>query len=573
MAGVGHRRTSVGRYLPLAYLVAAVALAAALLPSVLRPPQDLQSTTAAFSPDAPPDDQPPEALIQALRQASSATAGGAPEEEIIEEEVVVVEHVPAVEPRATRGRCFGDPPRQTESLYSALCIPAWTGVDNGGATAPGVSADEVRVAIAVGSSSRTPEGRLDREFDSDDLSEEHDLKVWQTYFNERFEFYGRYLQFVVIKQSTSSEDAQRGSVDKAKLEYDVFAMINLSNASAAMNYTIQQRIIDFGSINNPVPWYNDAFPYAYSFFMDSWQTRNITAELACKQFVGKSPGLINHKSDPTMDYDSPRRWGIIAYQDATRTGAIQYYKDLFARCGEEFHAEHEYNLEGSGAGNTAGAMTKMRAANVTTVLLASDGLGVVAFTAEAEQLGYRPEYIHAGGGGLDSNTNGRLYNANQRGNILGIRPTELPRHDQDQDWFRAYKEVDPDGEPDSSWFRSLQQLSGGIQWAGPNLTPETFWQGMLKQPFRAPDPAWSIGGGYRETLDFAGLKDLTYMDYVSLMWFDPEGDDPDSSRPGAYCHVLGGQRFKFGEIPERVDAIPWFDRDQCIYSPPKGVQG
>ena len=47
--------------------------------------------------------------------------------------------------RAVRGRCFGDPPRQTESLYSALCVPAWTDGDNGGDTAPGVTADEIRV--------------------------------------------------------------------------------------------------------------------------------------------------------------------------------------------------------------------------------------------------------------------------------------------------------------------------------------------------------------------------------------------------------------------------------------------
>ncbi len=572
MASTGRRRTPATRYLPIGYMATAVVLAAVLLPSALRPPQGPQSTTASFSPDAPPDDAPPEVVLQSMRAASSATAGAdvAETEEVVEEEVVVEERQPP--PRPSRGRCFGEPPRQTESLYSTRCIPAWTGADNGGRTAPGVYPDEIRIGIAVTSSSRTPEGRLDREFDAEDLSEEHDLKVWQVYFNERFETYGRYLQFYVVKQPTDSEDSQRASIDKAKHEYDVFAMINRDNASAAMNYSIQNQIIDFGSVNNPVPWYNEAFPYAYSFFMDSWQTRHLTAELACKQFVGKPPGLINHKSDDTMDYDSPRRWGIMAYQDATRTGAIQMYKDLFARCGEEFHAEHEYNLEDN-AGNAGGAMAKMRAADVTTVLLATDGLTVTAFTHEAERLNYRPEYVGAGGGAMDSNSLGRLYHSNQRGNIVGIRPTELPRPEEDQDWYRAYKEIDPDGEPENDWFRSLQQLSGGIQWAGPDLTPETFWQGSLNQPYRAPQPEWSIGGGYRETLDFAGYKDLTYMDYVSLMWFDPEGDDPNSSRSGAYCHALNGHRYKTGEIPEGEDGIPWFDQGQCIYGPPKGVQG
>ena len=73
MAGDGisspRRRTATARYLPMGYLGAAVALAAILLPSILRPPQDLQSTTTAFSPDAPPDDTPPESLLQTLRVA------------------------------------------------------------------------------------------------------------------------------------------------------------------------------------------------------------------------------------------------------------------------------------------------------------------------------------------------------------------------------------------------------------------------------------------------------------------------------------------------------------------------
>ena len=53
------------------YVGAAIALAALLLPTILRPPQDLQNASAAFSPDAPPDEPPPEALLQSLRQASS----------------------------------------------------------------------------------------------------------------------------------------------------------------------------------------------------------------------------------------------------------------------------------------------------------------------------------------------------------------------------------------------------------------------------------------------------------------------------------------------------------------------
>ncbi len=561
-------RAPMAQYVPVGYLVVATALAALLLPTVLRPPQDQQSTTAAFSPDAPPDDAPPEVVLQSLRSASSATAGGVPEEQIIEEEIVTVEAEAPPPGRASRGRCFGDPPRQTESLYSHLCVPAWTGADNGGATAPGVFEDEVRVTLAVGLSSEVPEGRLDREFHASDVDDTRHLKVWQTYFNERFEFYGRYLQFYIIRQSATNADQQRSTVQTAKDQYETFAM--LGNASNAVNEAIRLGIVDFGSVNNPVPFYNDGFPYAYSFTMDSWQTRYMASEVACKHYVGRPPGDLNERQDISFNYDEPRKWGVIAYQDNTRTGAVDMYTDLIERCGGEVTLSQEYNLTDN-AQSIGGTMGKMKAAGVTTLLLGVDGITPSLLTSEAQRIQYFPEYIHAGTGGTDSNSTGRLLEPNQARHMVGLSPNEIPRADEDKDWYRAYKEIDPNGDPDASFFRSLQQVAGGVQHAGPDLNPLTFWHGLSSQPYRAPEPDWSIGGGYRESFDFVAQKDLTYEDYMSLIWFDPEGDDPDSSRSGAWCHVFNGKRFKVGEIP--TDPIPWWDNSQCIHSPPKGTQG
>ncbi len=560
---VAHRRrTAVGKYLPVGYMAVAVSLAAFLLPSALRPPQDQQSTTAAFSPDAPPDDAPPETLLQSMRAASSATAGGQPTEVIeIEDEIVIEQETPP--PAPPRGRCFGDdPPRQTESLYSHRCVPAWGGGDNGGRTAPGVYEDEVRLGIVVGSSSRTPEGRLDREFDSDDFSEEHDLKVWQTYFNERFEFHGRYLQFYVVKQSSQDEDQQRASVRKAKEEYGAFAMIGdgYGQGAAAMQETFRQKMIDFGSIGPDCSFYAQNHPYAYSFVTDGCQMHEMLSELSCQQFGLDPPGALNERQDALFDYDAPRKWGVIAYQDESRYGAIEQYREYLERCGIELTLGLEYNLTDNQQA-IAGLMAKMRQEGVTTIILYVDVYTPIAMTREAQRIEYFPEYVQIG---LGSNSAARLLESNQARHMVGITAGELPRQDEDKDWYRAYKEIDPEGDPDSGYFRSLQQLSGGIQWAGPHLTVESFWQGLKTQPHRVPDPVWSIGGGYDD-------GDYTYMDYFAMQWWDPDGDDPESSRSGAWCHVLGGQRYMVGEVPG--EPFPWHDKDQCIYGPAKGVQG
>ena len=575
----GTRRAPLARSLPLGYLGAAILLAAVLLPTSLRPPQDQQSTSAAFSPDAPPEDTPPEALLQSLRQARSSTAGAAVDQsvEVREQQELAEEELPPPPPppppprkRAARNGCFGDPPRQTESLYSALCVPAFTGESNGGRTSMGVDENTIRVAVTVPLDSEVPDGPLEREFRDTDIRDTHDLKVLQAYFNDRFEFYRRYLQLVIVKQSTTNETQQRESVVTAHSQ-DVFAMIG--NAAAAVREAIRLKIVDFGSGNNPVPFYNDAFPYAFSFTMDSWQTRYMGTELICKHYAGKPPGELNEKMDPTFNYEEPRTWGLVSYQDTTRTGATDQIRDLLKRCGVELKLAQEYNIT-SGQQGLAGVMAKFKAAGVTTVILNVDGLTPTLLTEEADRAQYWPEYVHTGTGEMDSNDSGRLMNDRQARHVVGLSPNEIARPDEDKDWYRAYKEVDPEGSPEddiASEFRSLQQLAGGIQHAGPNLTPLTLWDGLRKQPYRTPDPVWSIGGGYRDSLEFVAYKDLTYEDFMTLIWFDQTADDPASTFTGAWCHMHLGRRYKVGGLP--TEPLPFRDPSQCMVTPPRGEQG
>jgi hypothetical protein len=283
-------------------------------------------------------------------------------------------------------------------------------------------------------------------------------------------------------------------------------------------------------------------------------------ELACKQFAGKPPGLINKKRDPFMDYTKDRVWGLILYQDETHFGGVGAYKDDMAKCGVTFAATQEYNLTNSQQ-NIAGTMAKMKQAGVTTIVIATEVFTPIALTYEAARIGYYPEWIHVG---LEIAATARLYDVEQVSNFVGLGVLEIPRANADTDWYRAYKEIDPDGDPKETAFRSLQQIAGGLQGAGPKLTPASFWQGLLKLPHRVPDPIWSIGGGY-------GPNDYTYMDYGSLIWWDWDGVDPNSTSAGAWQFVSMGKRYAVGEIP--TEPVPWFDKSQSMTSPPKGIQG
>ncbi len=220
-------RSASGRVVPIGYVAVAIALAALLLPTALRPPVDQTSTTSAFSPDAPPDDTPPEALLTAIKQASSSTAGGKVSATVVEPDVIEEAAPPPPPPppvkkaKATRNGCFGDPPRQTESLYATLCVPAWTGTDNGGATVFGVTGDEIRVGYGVGESSTVAEGPLDYAVTDTDTDSTRRLKKWMEYFNANYEFFGRKMRFVIEHQSITDEDKQRQSVARFHEREDV----------------------------------------------------------------------------------------------------------------------------------------------------------------------------------------------------------------------------------------------------------------------------------------------------------------------------------------------------------------
>lgn len=110
--------SGVERYAPVAYFGLALALILTIIPTALRPPEPPPPTSAEFSPDAPPDEQ--QTIVSELGRAGSATAGSGPP--------AIAPGLPpaALAPGPARS-CplgFGNPPRQTESLYAAPCAPS-----------------------------------------------------------------------------------------------------------------------------------------------------------------------------------------------------------------------------------------------------------------------------------------------------------------------------------------------------------------------------------------------------------------------------------------------------------------
>lgn len=102
-------------------------------------------------------------------------------------------------------------------------------------------------------------------------------------------------------------------------------------------------------------------------------------------------------------------------------------------------------------------------------------------------------------------------------------------------------------------YRALLVLASGIQMAGPNLTPQTFRDGLRKAAF--PNPLTETRAG---AVDFASNGFSMTADGAEWYWSNTDiGPYYDSkNRPGTICYVDGGRRHALGSWPKGGD--PFF---------------
>ena len=520
----------------------AMVLLVVVLPSALRPPPDPATTSAEFSPDAPPDENQ-DSIVAALNRGTSGTAGtgtgDGPGEVAGEAVAEIAENAP---PRACP-RGFGNPPRQTESFYSAPCAKPFQG-DNGGSTYAGVSATEVRVAWfhTLANNQASYEGKVEDVAKPGESAQDRTLRALQVYFNQTYQLFGRRLQLYAFKAGTSEED-QVAAGRRAVEEYDVFAA-NGVGRGVCDEIARLQRLCFIGQQREQ--YYESRAPYLWSWYPNATKMTEFAAEYLCKQLVGKPA---EWAGDAAMR-STERRIGLF-YVDTEEFAPIADEAEDFLResCGETF-----VELVGvppatqqEGGGNYATAVSRMKLANITTPVVVADFLSASFLTNTATAQQWFPEWFVPGAGAIDRNQLGQLQDQQQWANAFGFSGFEMELQLEETECYRAYKTIEPTTQPNyaiCTWFfPSMLQIMNGIQLAGPDLNPRSFERGLFSQGYRFyDDPVWAIGGGF-------GPGDHTYMDNIVEIWWDPTADDPQSDRIGAYRHPRGGKRFRMGEIP------------------------
>lgn len=207
-------------------------------------------------------------------------------------------------------------------------------------------------------------------------------------------------------------------------------------------------------------------------------------------------------------------------------------------------------------------------AGVTTVIYYGDPLTPGALTEEATAQGWYPEWILGPSLLMDTTLFARLTSQDQWQNGFGISLIGARGSQETNGAFQIYDWV-YGGEPPNNTVNVLEPplrtIFNGIHMAGPELTPETFRDGLLRIPPAGGGPTQvHVSRGDHDIwpeFDWGGSDDL------ALIWWDPEAtgeDEVGGEGEGMYRYANGGQRYLLGEMPESIEEAGLFDVEASV---------
>lgn len=468
------------------------------------------------------------------------------------------------------------------TLTSAPCVPKFTG-NNGGATAPGVTADTIKVGYYIAK----PDPLFDQllkatgTYDAPDATD----KVTQAYFQiyaHVFELYGRHLQLVRINGTGTSTDAVAARADAdAAAAKGVFAVIGgPSQAKEFGDELATKHVLCLGGciISQPQKYILDREPYLYPLGPTPDQTNTLVTALIKNNLVGKPVQWAG------ADFvGKPRTYALLTYNtpDGQYTSAWNDLQQKMENVGAHLVPNGRIDYPLNFATIQADARTyaaKLKATGATTIVFSGDPLFPQYISQEMTKQNYFPEWVMGGTVLADTVAFARNYDQQQWKHAFGINISHPLTVKKDQDayklhqwWYGTPPETDNNyGVVDAP----IRMFMIGLQTAGPNLTPQAFKNGLdAIPPNPAPDTpsaraiyTWGDHGLWPGVTDDPGGSDN-----VSLLWWDPTAtgqNETGKEGVGEYRILNNGQRYTASHFP--TTPLPFFDPANTVTVYPQG---
>lgn len=591
------------RYPPLFSIIAGGLIAILALPSSLNVPQTNPTQVLEFAP-VPPEDSddppPPPGNFDQLGLGESSNFDGG--DGAAGGDGPGAGGVTTLPPPLQQGtgdtptgfRCVPDADgvvRQTEDPLSPPCVPFFEG-DNFGATYQGVTADEIKILMyfdggitTVGTSrgeETCPTTKVvDLINDPPDDEECHVIRqarIWQTYFNDRYQTYGRYVHFHLYfgtSASSTSPETRRADAAESFRLVEPFATLDYSAFSGGgdsfVDTMARRGVLNFGQFAGQKAEFFIRYPKLIWGYQPSQEIQVLHySAVLCNYYVGRP---VTHSPQNTGE---PRKFGLVYTTDNGYT-ALQEFKDQvvakFKDCGGDIavtgtHPVAGYSVDSETSPRYATeVMQKMKAAGVTTIIW--PGGMEVNYTAAAKNLDYYPEWIVAGDGDMENEFAQQGYRGSMGQDqdvwdhaVVVSNQPQTPAAAGDQICFQAQRSVDPDTPQQDAartgcdQYANLRQLFIGIQVAGPRLGPTSIDRGFHAIP-AVESPSLQIPSCYYLPNDYTCIKDFIIGDW------DPKAGGENDTTPG--CYRMVGSYRRITENLQPQDPLEGYDPsvDEC----------
>jgi hypothetical protein len=444
--------------------------------------------------------------------------------------------------------------------YAPPCVEPWKGGDNGGETALGVTADTITIVVYQAQPDVLQQAFFEQSGSDESLQTEFDtVQQYVDFFQAHYETYGRTIKLVAVKGSGPPDDdvAAKSDAIKVATEIEAFASFGGPGQTSAYADELAARgVLCLGDciLAQPNAFITSRAPHIWPTLASPEQASEHWAAFVGKALAGKEA---SHAGDPQFQ-DQRRRFGIVRYDDEPGTfdKSFQHFQALLKKNGVKINADVPYQYDLEKAQETARTViAKLKQEHINSVILAGDPIFPVFLTREATAQGYRPEWVLMGYAFTDTAVLSRTYDPEQWRHAFGV--TLLPTRQRDSiDELGAILVWQSGKPPAAKTFRVLVQAPiiffTGLHLAGPNLTPETFRDGMFRYPADRPPTQTSIHVSWGKHRIWPGT-DYTAGDDAAVIWWDPDASGPDevgNDGKGVYRFALGGQRYLPNQWPD-----------------------
>jgi len=444
-------------------------------------------------------------------------------------------------------------------VYSPPCVQPFTG-KNGGATAQGITGNEIKVVIWVGDPSKDPvlAGQIIAAGASLDTNT---IKAtWQGYidiYNKMLELYGRKISVEFFDGTGSGADTAAAKSDAIAIAAKKpFAVLGgpAQSTSVFSDELAHRGVVCVGTCALAVPQRittNNA-GYIFTDGPSPEQAAMLTAE-----FIGKQagPGKAQYAGDDATKSKN-RVYGVVHYdtpdgqyhsQFNTLKDGLKKYK-ITPKADQSFFLDPAKSQE-----NARTIITKMKSAGVTTVIYTGDPLTPAALTREATAQDYHPEWIVGPTVLADTTFFGRTFDQEQWAHAFGVALVAGRVPQSDNPNYTLYTWFHGSPPPNNTYnviVPTVSVLARGLTMAGPKLTPKTFQDGLFRYPPSGGDPinpkqSWGKHGLW-PSVDYWGSDD------AGILWWDPNAtgeDEVGKVGQGVYQYGNSAKRYTLGHFP------------------------